>query len=273
MQNDIRFHSKAVGFAALTLTLFLFSFLSSQEQADDEMKGLEIETAVVLSTGALPGAGDAVTYEATMAQIDGVALVGKEELKEAELYQGVADKEKVKVEGDSEAEIVFDDGNAVLLEEGIIVVGKGVVQLTEGKAVFNVVKGNYFQVDSPVSIIGVRGTEFVVEHTKDNSKVSVIQGAVEVENPEFKGKKIRLKKGKTATIARGFKPSRPAGISEEFLEEWQDKLDGFRKRVGKQRAEMHKLLSRRVAVMSEKKKGIADKLRGRQEDFRKDWKK
>lgn len=212
-------------------------------------------------------------YRATIVEINGKAFAGMEELKEAELYQGITTGERVKVDRESETEILFDNGNAVLLMKGEIGIKDDGVKILDGEAAFEIVKGNFFEVDSPVSIIGVRGTEFIVKHKKGKTVVAVLKGKVELKNPEFKKEKIILKKGKQSIVIKGFKPAKPTGIDKKFLKKWKKKLKDFKKKTRKHRKEIKKLLVKRIEIMNIRKKKAIKRIKQRKENFRKKWRK
>jgi len=242
MQKNIRHNSKIFGTATLIFIFFLRLTALNEEN-----------------------------FKATIADINGKAFAGLEELKEAELYQGIIAGERIKVEKNSETEIVFDNGNAVLLKKGEIGIKDDGVKIIDGEAAFEIVKGNFFEVDSPVSIIGVRGTEFVVKHKKEKTLVAVLKGKVELENPEFKKSKIILKKGKQSVVIKGFKPSKPIGISKEFLKNWKKKFKKFRKKARKHRKEIKKLLVKRLEVTKKKKKKALEEIKKRRKNFKNKW--
>lgn len=71
-----------------------------------------------------------------------------------------------------------------------------------------------YQVSTPVAVAGIRGTTFDVEHL-DKTKVSVIQGIVEVFNLDNPDQIIQLFENQQSLIEERKVPTPPATISEE----------------------------------------------------------
>jgi hypothetical protein len=86
----------------------------------------------------------------------------------------------------------------------------GSVKMKSGK-VWSVINKmapeNHFEVLTPNSVCGVRGTEFVVEATKDRSKCGVIKGVVKMENK--KGQFQILTNNTQTEILKDDAPAKP----------------------------------------------------------------
>ncbi len=79
----------------------------------------------------------------------------------------------------------------------------GKVFIPSGKVVFKITKRvkGAFKVITPTTIVGVKGTEFLVKVFPGETLVSVRRGVVEVVNPSFPSQRVILKSGQSASVA------------------------------------------------------------------------
>lgn len=109
------------------------------------------------------------------------------------------------------------------------------------------VEGEKFKVTSPTAVAGVRGTEFLVEEENGKSKISCVEGAVEVKEAEKAdsdyvlveaGKEAELEKGKPVSVSELKEQNREniRRIKEEIKELRED----IRKKFEEQREEIRK---------------------------------
>ncbi|OHD53388.1 MAG: hypothetical protein A2096_10645 [Spirochaetes bacterium GWF1_41_5] len=77
-----------------------------------------------------------------------------------------------------------------------------------------------FAVETPHSLCGVRGTDFIVDAAKRTSRVYVISGRVETRNILGKGEPVVLNANQYSEISKSDAPSAPAAVPQEIYSEW-----------------------------------------------------
>jgi len=108
----------------------------------------------------------------------------------------------------SQAEILYSDSSTLYIDENSKIATSG----TEKRSVYisigrvwakikKLVKGESFEVNSPLSVSGVMGTEFEVSYFGDESLVKVVDGKVNTKDKQT-GKEIVLEKERMAKIRR-----------------------------------------------------------------------
>ena len=123
----------------------------------------------------------------------------------------ILDEDTIISNDSSQAEILYSDSSTLYIDENSKIVTSG----TEKRSVFisigriwakvrKLVKGESFEVKSPLSVSGVMGTEFEVSYIEDESLVKVIDGKVNTKDKQT-GSEIILEKERMAKIRRNMK--------------------------------------------------------------------
>jgi len=225
--------------------------------------------------------GSVVEPSGTVLDFKGSVNIRQEETwEEANQYQPVYEKNIIKTSKDSIAEIMFDDETVILFEEGTeaeIKMKDGVpeVSVKEGRITSSVVPGEEvaFFVSSPLAIIGVRGTEFTVTHSRSGTNIAVFKGKVEVEDRTKKPKKIKVRAGKQSFVYKGKRPSKPVGLSPAYKKYRKTVLKKFVKRTLKNRKNRDKILLQRMNRMKKDRKKIIKKMEKRNDRIKEQRKK
>jgi len=120
----------------------------------------------------------------------------------------ILDNDTIISNDSSQAEIVYSDSSTLYIDENSKIVTSG----TEKRSVYisigrvwakikKLVKGESFEVNSPLSVSGVMGTEFEVSYFGDESLVKVVDGKVNTKDKQT-GKEVTLEKERMAKIRR-----------------------------------------------------------------------
>jgi len=80
---------------------------------------------------------------------------------------------------------------------------------------------NQFQLNTPVAVCGVRGTEFITSHSGENTNVDVIEGTVDVYNLKFPKKNIKVTAGQTTSVVENKIPETPKPLSADEKEKFK----------------------------------------------------
>ncbi len=122
----------------------------------------------------------------------------------------ILDGDTIIVKDSSKAEILYSDSTTIFIDENSKVaittgVKKRSIFLSLGRIwakVKGLLKGESFEINNPVSVSGVRGTEFTVSYKDDESQVSVLEGMVNVREL-VTGREVLLERERMARIKRG----------------------------------------------------------------------
>ncbi len=122
----------------------------------------------------------------------------------------ILDGDTIIVKDSSKAEILYSDSTTLFIDENSKVtittgVRKRSIFLSLGRIwakVKGLLKGESFEINNPVSVSGVRGTEFTVSYKDDESQVSVLDGMVNVREL-VTGREVLLERERMARIKRG----------------------------------------------------------------------
>jgi len=87
-----------------------------------------------------------------------------------------------------------------------------------------------FSIKTQTAVCGVRGTSFDVS-SGDNSDIAVLEGEVEVANPQFPDQIIRVKKNEQVNVKPNAVPSQPAAIPQEKLNKLIESLKTINKDI------------------------------------------
>jgi len=125
------------------------------------------------------------------------------------------------------AEIVFTDGNIVeltpssKLKIGKITGNKQELNLNMGGVLIKVKRGEGFQIATRHAVCAVRGTEFAVEVSKDNTHVGVFEGKVSLKHYDARGRlakrELLLKKRYETIVKMYLPPERPKRLGKRML--------------------------------------------------------
>ncbi len=120
----------------------------------------------------------------------------------------ILDNDTIIANDSSQAEILYPDSSTLYLDENSRIVASGVekrsVFISVGRVwakIKKLMKGESFEVKSPLSISGVLGTEFEVSYINDESEIKVVEGKVNTRD-EQTGREVILEKEKMAKIRR-----------------------------------------------------------------------
>ncbi len=121
----------------------------------------------------------------------------------------IMDEDTIIVKDSSKAEILYPDSSTLFIDENSIVTTtcgkKRSIFLSLGRIwakVRGLLKGESFEINNPVSVSGVRGTEFTVSYKEGESEVDVLEGSVNVREL-VTGKEVLLERERLAKIKRG----------------------------------------------------------------------
>lgn len=140
--------------------------------------------------GAKPLAGCTLVAQAGLATINGQDRAGQVELRL---------EDTIEVDDTFEGKLQYPDGTTIKLSAGTAVqVRSRGLRLKQGGVWLEVTKDlKGFQVETPLALAAVKGTEFTVEYDGERTEVYVSEGLVEVSSA--KNKKL-LAAGKGATV-------------------------------------------------------------------------
>ena len=139
----------------------------------------------------------------------------------------ILDNDTIISNDSSQAEILYSDSSTLYIDENSKISTMG----TENRSVFisigriwakikKLVKGESFEVKSPLSVSGVMGTEFEVSYSGEESLVKVVDGKVNTKDNQT-GKEIILEKERMAKIRRNMQMEVRAFKLQE-LKKWHE---------------------------------------------------
>ena len=209
-------------------------------------------------------------YCASLADFEGqvsIQKAGEADWLPVEKGMPLENQDRLKTGNDGYAEILYDDGSLVKMEENSEITLEEVsadykskkitskVSLWFGRLLLNIAKFTHsqsrFTVKTPTVVAGVRGTEFVVESlTEEQSDVGVIEGEVGVEGLDEQGKsvessKVILKPGFQTSAFKFKKPGMPIPLKEQMLSH-AVKIELLRKKAIDIRQNLPKIMENRI---------------------------
>lgn len=108
----------------------------------------------------------------------------------------------------SQAEVLYSDSSTLYIDKNSKIVTTGMekrsVSISIGRIwakIRKLLKGETFEVKSPLSVSGVMGTEFEVSYINDETEIKVLEGQVNTKD-EQTGREVILEKEKMAKIRR-----------------------------------------------------------------------
>ena len=142
------------------------------------------------------------------------------------IYEG----DTVKTSKGGQAAITFTNGAVVKLNQSaeftIDVTGSvedigTKIKMKAGKLWSKVRPKSKFEVNTPIALVAVRGTEFETELFVGRLNLSVFDGIVNVKN---KYGEVDVSRGKKTTVAGGNAPEPPSDLKDNDKPVWQDEL-------------------------------------------------
>ncbi len=120
----------------------------------------------------------------------------------------IQDNDTIIAKDSSQAEILYPDSSTLYIDENSQIVTSGVekrsVFISIGRVwakIKKLMKGESFEVKSPLSVSGVMGTEFEVSYINDESEIKVVEGKVATQDKQT-GQEVILEKERMAKIRR-----------------------------------------------------------------------
>jgi hypothetical protein len=123
----------------------------------------------------------------------------------------IQDNDTIIANDSSQAEVLYSDSSTLYIDENSRIVTSGVekrsVFISIGRVwakIKKLVKGESFEVKSPLSVSGVLGTEFEASYINDESEIKVVEGKVNTRDMQT-GREVILEKERMARIRRDMK--------------------------------------------------------------------
>jgi len=139
----------------------------------------------------------------------------------------IQDNDTIIANDSSQAEILYSDSSTLYIDENSRIITSGTqkrsVSISIGRVwakIRKLVKGESFEVKSPLSVSGVMGTEFEASYINDESLVKVVEGKVTTKD-EQTGREVILEKEKMARIRRNMEMEVRAFKLQE-LKKWHE---------------------------------------------------
>jgi hypothetical protein len=209
-------------------------------------------------------------YCASLADFEGqvsIQKAGEADWLPVEKGMPLENQDRLKTGNDGYAEILYDDGSLVKMEENSEITLEEVsadykskkitskVSLWFGRLLLNIAKFTHaqsrFTVKTPTVVAGVRGTEFVVESlTEEQSEVGVVEGEVGVEGLDEQGNSVEssrviLKPGFQTSAFKFKKPIMPLPLKEQMLKH-AVRIELLRKKALDMRQNLPKIMENRL---------------------------
>jgi len=213
----------------------------------------------------------------------GVKRIIAEKFMTAEQNMPIYNGDVIKTLKESEAEIVFDNGTGIKIEQKTtftvekadkdVKSNKNSIRLKCGFILTDVKKISKLIIVTPTAVAAVRGTLFTVSaSTEGKSEIAVFKGTVAVTSPgqpESEAVNVTENK-KSGTIGAGVKPSSPEQL-DEVLNTYKDKIAlKFEAAIDNYREKIDELIKQREAWMDnymENYNKKIDKIQKRQDDL------
>jgi hypothetical protein len=197
--------------------------------------------AVLSPLAARPASGQEVGKVAALTDV--VERGRQGDWQKLELGGGVSAGDAVRTDDEGRVRLVFADGSVVVVSpRSEIVIDENVYDPSQGTAssMFDLLKGKIravvsdyyettgsFEVKTPNSISGVRGTDFIVVHDPalEVSEVVGVSGRVSVSSVAAPGVAVEVTSKTLSRIEAGQAPSQPTTLSEERFRYYLDDLE------------------------------------------------
>lgn len=182
-------------------------------------------------------------------------------------------KDRLKTSEKSSCNLELDDGSIIYVGENtetsvefLELTGErhnSKISLWFGKIIANISKSKdtKMEIHSPTAIVAVRGTEFAVEATQEQTDVGVFDGIVGVKSIEdTEAEEVFVKPDEETTVLRGRRPRKPRRLSPAMLK--------YRKRNIRLRKQVKRLKERLKRLSPEKRAKIRHRALKRFEKIR-----
>lgn len=176
---------------------------------------------------------------ASISDLEGEVYINDNE--EAEIDIELNDGDKIITKDNSYVEITFEDEHIIRLQENTeLVIRKKAesgneVFLNSGKllaSLKNLVKGTSFEVRTPTAVAAVKGTDFAVEVTEQNTAIGVFEGEVETAGIDLQGKeteRIFVKQNQETSVLKHNKPVNPVALKRFLI--YREKIKQAREKI------------------------------------------
>jgi hypothetical protein len=211
-------------------------------------------------------------FQATLTDFEGEVLfqkAGDKTWLPVEANMPLESGDRIRTGFNSSAEILIDDGSILKLEDNAKMELTGLyvdsatkkvktrLYLAIGRLFSNIAqmmnRESRFDVQTPTAIVGIRGTEFVVELADaEETDVGVFEGSVFVNSVDDQGSIIKedevlVTDGNQTTVQRRKKPLPPFALKERMLRH-KKKVEFLRQRAIERRRELPRIIEKRKKV-------------------------
>jgi len=209
--------------------------------------------------------------KATLTELSGVVeiqKIGDSEWYPAMLNMPLEEGDRIRTGKDSSAEITFDNGQVVKIEDDSDLTLSSVLfsedreeiklKALVGKILANVKKAlgkkSKLELHTPTAVIAVRGTEYVAEVKEDVTDVAVFDGNVSVnyykESGEVSPEEVIVKVNEQVSIRLRQRPTKPYAITPRMLS-YKARLERLRERAERNRKRIKEIIQERERVRAE----------------------
>jgi len=212
------------------------------------------------------------TYgKATLTELGGMVMVqrqGDNDWYPAVLNMPLEEGDRIKAGKGSFAEITFDNGQVVKIEEDSDLRLSSILLSEEeekielkaliGRILANVKKAigtkSKLELHTPTAVIGVRGTEYIAEVKEDITEVAVFDGDVSVnyykEDGMISPEEIVVKANEQVSIRLRQRPTKPYAVTPQMLA-YKARLKRLRERAELNRRRIKEIIRERERVRAE----------------------
>jgi hypothetical protein len=211
-------------------------------------------------------------FQATLTDFEGEVLfqkAGDKTWLPVEANMPLESGDRIRTGFNSSAEILIDDGSILKLEDNAKMELTGLyvdsatkkvktrLYLAIGRLFSNIAqmmnRESRFDVQTPTAIVGIRGTEFVIELADaEETDVGVFEGSVYVNSVDDQGSIIKedevlVTDGNQTTVQRRKRPLPPFALKERMLRH-KKKVEFLRQRAIERRRELPRIIEKRKKV-------------------------
>lgn len=208
-------------------------------------------------------------FSATVTDISGEVWIlkqGERYWLPVELDTPLEQSDRIRTGATSFAEILFDNGSVIKIEENTDIYLKELSADSDTKNIISKIflkigtllsnisrfvhKSSRFSVFTNTMIAGVRGTEFVVTASDEKTDVGVFSGELEVGSVDpqgnlIKGTQVTVREGFQSTVFKSKRPLRPFKMKKRFIA-FGKKIQLLRKRAIEHRRNLKNIIKRRM---------------------------
>ncbi len=218
-----------------------------------------------------------VNYEGLINFMSGdVKIIDNGKAQPAKIGDSIKQGMTIKTGPKSVVDVFFNENVVRILENSTVVMTELVKNVSEDKSssefyvengkMFSkvtrkLVDGEKFRVNTPTSVAGVRGTEFMVEEDNGKSTVSCIEGVVVVKESGSDDSSFKeVEAGKEASVEKG-----KLSVAD-LKEKNRDKIRKIKDDIKQMREDIRKRFEEKKAEIKEKVKEMKDENQQRVED-------